>query len=60
MVEKNKREYTTPMVELIEARVEKGFTGSSRGLGLNGESGEKTIESRSNGGNWGGGDAKWN
>ena len=48
------------MVELIEARVEKGFTGSSRGLGLNGESGEKTIESRSNGGNWGGGDAKWN
>ena len=28
MTKINKREYSTPMVELLEARVEKGFAGS--------------------------------
>lgn len=28
MTKQNKKEYDTPMVELIEARVEKGFSGS--------------------------------
>lgn len=28
MTKQNKKEYDTPMVELIEARVEKGFLGS--------------------------------
>lgn len=28
MTENNKREYDAPMVELMEARVEKGFVGS--------------------------------
>ena len=29
MADSNKREYDAPMVELIEARVEKGFRGST-------------------------------
>lgn len=31
MIEKRKHEYDAPMVELIEARVEKGFQGSFTG-----------------------------
>ena len=31
MTEKQKQEYDAPMVELIEARVEKGFQGSFTG-----------------------------
>lgn len=32
MIEKKKQEYMAPMVELIEARVEKGFQGSGTEL----------------------------
>ena len=44
-MKENKRKYEIPMVELIEARVEKGFQGSATADGLRGSSTEGLTDS---------------
>lgn len=61
MTKKEKSIYDSPVVETMKCRVEKGFGGSDgKGLGLFEGNGEKSLESRNNAGNWGGGEPKWN
>lgn len=61
MTKKAKSIYDSPVVETMKCRVEKGFGGSDgKGLGLFEGNGEKSLESRNNAGNWGGGEPKWN
>ena len=60
-MEKVLKIYESPVVETMKCRVEQGFAGSAgNGLGTTETAGDKTIENRRDGGNWGGDGIKFN
>lgn len=48
-----KKQYESPRLTVVTIKVEQGYA-STKGLGLSSGHGKKTIEDRTDGGNWGG------
>ena len=51
-----KKEYEAPVLTVVTFQVEQGYANSTKSLGLSTGHGKKTLESRTDGGNWGGSD----
>ena len=50
-----KKQYESPRLTVVTIKVEQGYANSTKGgLGLSSGHGKKTIEDRTDGGNWGG------
>ncbi|MBO4586808.1 MAG: hypothetical protein J5677_03200 [Bacteroidales bacterium] len=59
MTEKKKKVYKTPLLSVVEFKMELGYaeSGPRRTLGLSSGHGDSNLEGRNDGGNWGNSDS---
>lgn len=56
MENQEKKPYDAPQLTVVTFKMEMGYAGSVKSLGLSGGSGRKSLEDRQDGGNWGNSD----